>query len=297
MEGRLRRGITLKKILIITDSYNWATYFRAENLKKYLIQYEIDIVSFKDISKYNLDNYNVVYITNWPIYGYVSDKISTKRKYKLVTGISSHIGRKSADQMTGFFRKFDAIGTSNMILYKEFLSAKLPSIYTPFGANSDTFVKKTNLNKFKNVFGWVGNKDRAVKRFSQIEKIFLELGKEYTLKVVDHTRNFTHSKMCEFYNSIGTIICFSESEGTPNPILEAAMCGRWIISPSIGNVPELTMGIKHFRPAGNVLDLKKQIMSAANNQDLDLLGEMVLKEATQNWTWEMRSKNFIELFE
>lgn len=297
MEKRLRGGFALKKILIITDSYNWATYFRAENLKKYLIQYKIDIVSFKDISKYNLDNYNIVYITNWPIYGYISDKISSKRRYKLVTGISSHIGRKSANQMISFFKKFDAIGTSNMMLYKEFLGAKLPSVYTPFGANSDTFVKKTNLNNFKNVFGWVGNKDRAVKRFSQIEKTFLELGKEYTLKVVDHTKNFTHNKMCEFYNSIGTIICFSESEGTPNPILEAAMCGRWIISPSIGNVPELTRGIEHFTPAGNILDLKKQIISAANYQDLDLLGEMVLKEAAQNWTWEIRSKNFIELFE
>ena len=51
--------------------------------------------------------------------------------------------------------------------------------------------------------------------------------------------NYSRVEMAEFYNKIGTLICFSESEGTPNPVLEAAACGRNVITTEVGNVPEL----------------------------------------------------------
>ena len=110
----------MKKVLMITDSYNWATYFRAVNLKDNLKNYDFTILSFTDKDKVNFNDFEIVYITNWPIYGYIRDKISSRRSYKLVTGVSSHIGRKSAREMIKFFSFFDAIGLSNMFLMKEF---------------------------------------------------------------------------------------------------------------------------------------------------------------------------------
>ena len=97
----------MAKILTITDSYNWATYFRAENLKRCLKRHQFKIISFKDIDKVSFDNYDTVYVTNWPIYGYIREKVSKNRKYKLVTGVSSHIGRKKAKDMLSFFSIFD----------------------------------------------------------------------------------------------------------------------------------------------------------------------------------------------
>ena len=287
----------MKKILVITDSYNWATYHRGVNLKKYLPQYHFDIVAFMDIAKIDFGKYDVIYITNWPIYGYVKDKISKTRKYRLVTGVSSHIGRKSAKEMATFFSQFDKVGVSNMFLYREFLDAKLPAIYTPFGADNEIFKKESNLNNLRQVFGWVGTKTRPVKRFEQIKRCFDELGEGYQFKYIDQADNLSHQKLNNFYNSVGTVICFSESEGTPNPILEGAMCGRWIISTPVGNVPELVGGIKNFKTVSNISDLKKSIIWASQNRELESYGNMILKESMNNWTWKVRSKNFIKLFE
>jgi glycosyltransferase involved in cell wall biosynthesis len=289
----------MKKILSITDSYNWATYFRADNLKRSLRQYSFDIVSFRDINKVDLNSFDIVYVTNWPIYGYIRHKISRKRKYKLVTGVSSHIGRKSASDMRGFFSIFDAIGLSNRFLVDEFSKGNFKKIvYTPFGVDRNTFYSKTDPEDFRGVYGWVGNNSRPVKRFDHIKKAFKDLGSDYTLKVVDNTAGYTREQMANFYNSIGTLICFSESEGTPNPVLEAAMCGRPIISSNVGNVPELMLNIKSFSPADNAQKLVGEIRRYNSPAtDLNSIGREVGEAAASDWTWKRRSRDFVKLFE
>jgi len=288
----------MKKVLMITDSYNWATYFRAVNLKENLKNYDFTILSFVDKDKVNFNNFDVVYITNWPIYGYVRDKISKKRNYKLVTGVSSHIGRKNAGEMKPLFSSFDAIGLSNMFLIKEFSGAKFKNLfYTPFGVNHNIFNKKTNPANYKHVFGWVGNKTRAVKRYSEIKSAIQSLGPNYEFKTVGNTSNFSREKMAKFYNSIGTLICFSESEGTPNPVLEAAMCGRAIISTNVGNVPQLMSEIKDFKAVDSEKSLINQISDYRSNKDLNSLGLAIEAVAKKDWTWERQSKRFIKLFE
>ena len=103
--------------------------------------------------------------------------------------------------------------------------------------------------------------------------------------------------MAKFYNSIGTLICFSESEGTPNPVLEAAMCGRAIISTNVGNVPQLMSEIKEFTAVDSKKSLINQISDYRNNKDLNSLGLAIETAAKKDWTWEKQSKRFIKLFE
>lgn len=298
MGSCISRGPKMKKVLMITDSYNWATYFRAVNLKENLKNYDFTIRSFHDKRPINYDNFDVVYITNWPIYGFVKDKISRNRSYKLVTGVSSHIGRKSANQMEGFFSKFDSVGLSNMFLLDEFENSKIKNlVYTPFGVNHNIFNKKTNPSDYKHVFGWVGNKSRPVKRYLELKSAIRSLGPKYKFKTVGNTNNFSREKMAKFYNSIGTLICYSESEGTPNPVLEAAMCGRPIISTNVGNVPELMSEIVDFRPVNSEKSLINQIVMYGNKKDLNKLGSSIESVAKNHWTWEVQSKRFIRLFE
>jgi len=288
----------MKKILLLTDSYNWATYFRAVNLKHNLKNYDFTILSFEDKHKVDFNDFDIVYITNWPIYGYVRDKISSRRGYKLVTGVSSHIGRKSAREMRTFFSSFDAIGLSNNFLMKEFASAKFKKlVYTPFGVNHNIFNKKTNPADYKHVFGWVGNKDRPVKRYSEIKEAIQSLGTTYELRTVGSSNNFSREKMAKFYNSIGTLICFSESEGTPNPVLEAAMCGRAIISTNVGNVPQLMSKVREFTPIDSRKSLIDQIFEYKNKKDLASFGSDIEAIAKREWTWERQSKRFVKLFE
>ena len=288
----------MKKILMITDSYRWATYFRAANLKENLKNYNFTIRSFHDKKPINYNDFDVVYITNWPIYGYVKHKISRNRKYKLVTGVSSHVGRKKANQMEQFFSLFDSVGLSSMFLLNEFKNSKIKNlVYTPFGVNHNIFFKKTNPDNYKHVFGWVGNKTRKVKRYDELKGVIKSLGPSYEFKTVGNTENLNRKQMSDFYNSIGTIICFSESEGTPNPVLEAAMCGRAIISTNVGNVPELTAGVNNFYTIKSHNDLKNQIIKYKNINNLNLLSNNIENNAINNWTWKIQSKRFIKLFE
>ena len=273
------------KCLAIVDSYNWALYNRAKNLSIYMPNIDFDIVYFKDC-KDNFDKYDVVYLLNWPIYGYVYQYIKQRRKYSLITTISSHIGRKNAKNMRSLFNKFDKVSCSNQFLYKEFYCAKLNTklYYTPFGVNTDIFYDYGKLAD-PNVFGWVGNSDRPVKRFEKVKQACKEEG--VILKTALHTSGYSRDKMRDFYNSIGTLICFSESEGTPNPILEAAACNRNIISTNVGNVPEINRDCKLINTVCDFNSMIKQIRIKKNK-----LEHINNSSFLQKWSWKEKSKNF-----
>jgi glycosyltransferase involved in cell wall biosynthesis len=49
----------------------------------------------------------------------------------------------------------------------------------------------------------------------------------------------TRTEMVDWYNSGTVLVCASQSEGTPNPALEAAACGCTVVSTPVGNMPEL----------------------------------------------------------
>lgn len=51
-------------------------------------------------------------------------------------------------------------------------------------------------------------------------------------------RYIPHRQMPGFYNSLDVFVCSSDSEGTPNPVLEAMACGIPVISTDVGIVAE-----------------------------------------------------------
>ena len=51
----------------------------------------------------------------------------------------------------------------------------------------------------------------------------------------------TFGDMPEWYSHIDVLICASESEGTPNPVLEALACGVPVISTHVG-IPVIASG-------------------------------------------------------
>ena len=272
------------KCLLVVDSYSWALHNRAVNLKRTIKDISFDILYFKDC-KNNFNKYDIIYLLNWPIYEYVKDKISPNRKYRFITSVSSHIGRRDASKMKTFFSKFDAVSCSNMFLYKEFLNAKLNSkiYYTPFGVNTDIFYKKNNLPD-PVVFGWCGNSKRKVKRFDYIKKAC----KQNNVKLItaDAGSGYSRDQMCDFYNKISCLICFSESEGTPNPVLESLACGRPVISSNVGNVPEI------YAEFG-IIDVVKTYSDLIKSIKLFKLKEIDNSNFRLKWSWNNKHKNFI----
>jgi glycosyltransferase involved in cell wall biosynthesis len=272
------------RCLMVVDSYNWALHNRAVNLRDRIKDINFDILYFKDC-KDNFDNYDVVYLLNWPIYGYVKDKIKKNRKHRLITSVSSHIGRKNAKYMTQMFNLFDAISCSNMFLFKEFKHSGINSdiFYTPFGVNTDVFFNKREFREPK-LFGWVGNLKRNVKRFPIIEKACKKNGVK--LVCATSTTGYSRSEMNDFYNKISCLICFSESEGTPNPVLESLSCGTNVISSYVGNVPEIINEFGLIKRVSTYEEMSNQIKNY-KFKDADNSGFRM------EWSWNNKSKAFV----
>lgn len=290
----------IKRILCIVDSYEWALYNRAIALKKYFNNVYFDIKHFNDLSNIDFNNYNTVYSLNWPIHGYINKKIHKRgtRRYRLVTGISSHIGQPKDSAFLMLLQQYDGVGTSNKLLYND-AKKKFPSLnvfYTPFGVDKDVFYPKTKTSDYKNIFGWVGNTTRDVKRLRDIQDVFSNLNDEIHLKVISQDDKLNRRQMAEFYNSIGTIICFSESEGTPNPILEAAACARNIISTNVGNVQELVRGSNTISVVKTKLELQKAIINNYNSpMIIDSNGLFLKGRVDEYWDWDLRARDFSNL--
>ena len=275
--------------LFIVDSYKWALHKRAINLNKYL-NLNAEIIHFNEINKINLNKFNVVYSLNWPIYGYIQNKISNK-KFKLLTTISSHEKNRPI-LIKNILNKHDNFSVSNIHLLNEYLLHYKKVYYTPFGVDHNIYKQYTDPNNYKNIFGFVGNISRVEKRFKVIENIINNIP---NAKLITATNLdlFNDHQMIEFYNNIGTLICFSTSEGTPNPILEAAACGRNIITTNVGNVSELFLNNLKNNIVDSEFSLKNNILKIINkNIDLSLSGNSVKENILNNWTWEKKSENF-----
>jgi glycosyltransferase involved in cell wall biosynthesis len=100
------------------------------------------------------------------------------------------------------------------------------------------------------VVGWVGNSKWGAdglsdpKGFNSILKPAIGMLQNEGLEIVGNyadkqVRFIPHAEMPSYYENIDVLVCASETEGTPNPILEAMACGVPFISTDVGIVREL----------------------------------------------------------
>jgi glycosyltransferase involved in cell wall biosynthesis len=286
------------KMLFIIDSYTWALANRAENLKSRMPEHTIDVVHFKEINDIDFNDYNVIYSLNWPIHAFIENKIKVpKRKYRLYTTICSHEGRPKAKNMGNIFKYYDRISCSNSFIYKEFLT-QFPkkAYYTPFGVDSTKFIRETNPNDFSDIFGFVGNDKRDVKRFDLIKKA-IESVSGANLLTATPSNFLNRDQMVKFYNSIGTLICFSNSEGTPNPVLEAGATARGIISTNVGNVPQINKN-DNIIIVNTYDNMCKEVADIVNKKYNLKKNGLITREIIKNeWDWNVqivRFKRFLE---
>jgi len=279
------------KYLFIVDSYKWALYKRAMNLKKHL-NLNAEIIHFNEVKNFNLKNFDIIYLLNWPIYKIIEPYLINK-DLNLITTISSHEKNRPIN-IKEILLKHKKFSVSNIHLLEEYKKYYNSFYYTPFGVDEKIYKKYTNPNEYKNIFGFVGNSDRKEKRFEIIKNIIL---KNKNAKLITATNKdlFDENQMVDFYNKIGTLICYSSSEGTPNPVLEASACGRNVISTNVGNVSEL---FKNKNLKDNIIisenDFNLKVNNIINNNiDLNLNGILFQNEIVKNWTWKKQSKNFL----
>ena len=289
----------MKKVLCIIDVYNWAMHNRVLAFKKYLkSDYTFDIKLTSEINKNILNQYDIVYNLNWVLHKHIKNHLDYKknRKYRLVTTVCSHGGRKASSDLKVVFDYYDNITASSVLLYKELkplYSNKLS--YTPFGVDDSVFKLKRQPAPYHKVAGFVGKTNRPLKRYTDIQDA-ARLSR-VSLKTVSHNSKFNQAQMSNFYNTVGMVICFSQNEGTPNPVLEGAACGRAIISTPVGNVPELFGSKYPLKPVTNRRELIAQLTKLNRNPELiSDCSRYLSKEIKDKWTWQHKVKGFKGVF-
>jgi len=235
------------RILLVADVPKWAFDINMDAIIKCLPQYKIDKAYSSQFNSDFISRYDHVHFMNW---------LEAKQYAPMVSGgVASHnfelLHKRDSDIA---FPKFKALLVTSQILYDKVKGHNPKVYYAPSGVREDLFVpvKKTDDRKF--VVGWVGQKtfgglnlqeaDRIdIKGYNLILKPLIERLKKYPdieVKVLDrwYTNAIPYELMPRFYDDVDCQICTSLAEGTPNPMFEAASCGKALISTRIGAVSE-----------------------------------------------------------
>lgn len=287
------------KILFISDVKGWAWWIKTEYLKKYLSdEFDIDLVcligsgsiasSKIDQSKYDL------YFT----YGFsYIDFLTRVPKNKKVTGITAHRSKNiilPKMQLAGYHH------ANSIMLLKELRDMGFKkSFYVPNGVDENLFKPINHIKKSGDlVVGHVGKKCSAKGHDEFILPAIKKCGVKSATNLRTWKDRVPHNEMPKIYNEMDVFVVASVEDGTPNPALEAAACGRPIISNAIGNMPNLIKdGYNGFIVPRKIDAYVEKINYFKNNRDeLIRMGNNARKTIEEGWTWKIQSENYRRMF-
>ena len=287
------------KILFISDVKGWAWWIKSEYLKKYLSnEFNIDVTCVLGngcvpVNKIDQMKYDLYFTFG---FSYI-DFLSRVGKNKKVTGITAH-RRKNV-----IFPKMKIAGhvhANSKLLLKELHEMGFKkAYYLPNGVDADLFRPIEPIKKDGElIVGHVG-KECPVK--GQREYIIPAI-QSAKAKSATNLRTWKdrlpHTEMPTIYNQMDVFVVASIEDGTPNPALEAAACGRPIISKRIGNMPELIKdGYNGFIVPRKIGEYVNKIRYFQDNRsELIRMGENARKTILEGWTWKKQAENYREMF-
>jgi len=191
---------------------------------------------------------------------------------------------------------------NSKMLHRELKNMGFPKVYyIPNGVDEKLFrpVKLIPLNRDKIICGHVGKECPVKGQKEIIYPAIKKAGGKKVSNVVTWQDKIPHKEMYKIYQEMDVFIVASVEDGTPNPALEAAACGRPIISNRIGNMPELIKdGVNGFivskRAIGDYVEKIKWLQ--ANRDKMIKMGEEARKTIEKYWTWEIQAENYRKMF-
>lgn len=147
---------------------------------------------------------------------------------------------------------------------------------------------------------WIGSDyHRGTKNY---DSILVHLEKrlqgvvEADFRVTDPVgRIMTPAQMADWYNSGSVYVVASNTEGTPNPALEAASCGCALVTTRVGNMPELVRDGENgvFVEATSIDSVEAGVRQAIARRE-ELSAQMANDIAA--WDWRARAEEYYKLF-
>ena len=160
------------------------------------------------------------------------------------------------------------------------------------------------------IVGWTGNSEWGKNQFTDMKGVHTIInpavailkneGLSIDSDFADRNDKWrSREEMREYYASIDVLVCASEFEGTPNPVLEAMACGVPVISTRVGIVemaltgPQTPFILKErsaeaLADALRILVSKRELLKTLSSHNL---------EAIQTWTWAQKMDKWRALFD
>lgn len=303
------------RIMLVADVANWAFDRDVSAIIQYLPQYDLSKGLTATFSPELLKQYDHVHFMNW--------WDATKRCKQISGGVSSHnFELRHLDISKKLFPQYKALVATSRKLYDKVKDSNENVFCAQGGVHEDLFVPTKKKERSKFVIGWVGqiitassqqNKRLDIKGYSLILKPLMEQLKEhkdieFKLLTTNYIDAMPYEEMPKFYEDVDVQICTSIAEGAPNPMFEAAACGKALITTKVGAISEsIEEGKSGFMiPTYNATDdlestinaFKEKILFLKNNKDvcesMGLEGRRIIEEG---WTWKKRAQQWIPFFE
>ena len=285
--------------MIIADIPGWAWSHKADALVKYLSKdfdeiRKIYLKKFtRNYSEYK-NKYNLFHFFGWGegarFAGRATAGISsTNWKYK-------HLRRAKM-----VMPKYRALVPVSKLLAEGVKGKNKNIMIAQNGVDHTMFYPKRKQKKF--IVGWMGQPTKPPHDqhgyTKTLKPLFLALSK-LGISTAPFAATYKTAKplseMIDYYNSVSVMIHTGTMTGTPNPIFEAAACGRPVLSTRIGAAPELING-KNGQICNTIDDFVKEITFLRDNQDIaEQMGTQAREDILRDWTWEKRARAYIPIF-
>lgn len=237
------------KILLIADRPGWAYDILAKSLQKSSTKYKIEVEYIINIrsnpSSFDLTQYDLTFFFLW------FDGMRYGPEMKGFQLSKTCVGVHSLSWIKRGMTSKQAEDICNQFAGTGYISQEIGAIlnlengfFTPNGIDRNLFYPTPLPSGEEIRFMWVGNPSTSHhgdnKAFhSIVEPVCNDLG--VTLRTATPLNRVPRDEMGNFYSENHVLICSSEHEGGPMPILESLASARPVISTNVGIVPELVI--------------------------------------------------------
>lgn len=191
--------------------------------------------------------------------------------------------------------------------YRMLLEADPNALYIPLGINTDHFSVQP-FPEGKPIIGWAGSITNARKRIGELTACINSTGFEFKPNKAVWTGNGMFNgpiplkdtnKMWQYYKTIHIYVCGSYAEGFGLPLLEAASCGRPIVTFDVGITSELLHDGAGVIIVNDWDDMRYHVKKLAEDPKRILrLGENSAKavRSSAKWLWAHVYGRWLEAF-
>ncbi len=225
----------LPRILLLIDKRGWAFETIAKAIALHASdRFRFDILASCDIASIDVSTFDLLHVF------YFAERMHLPfldGRIKVIKSVYSFrwqlAGLSPEDLSQKHLSEAHAVSVPNCLLANMLSTLPAPVFHTPEGIDTALF-KPFPSREGPIVFGFAGKTSDPVKQYSFVVSACERLG---TLLTADGS--LPHDAMPNFYRDIDVLVCASQAEGSPRPLLEAMACGKFPVTFPVGIAREL----------------------------------------------------------